>query len=226
MTRGRLGLRILAIAFALLLPTAAAAQSSIVGTVADTSGGVLPGVTIEASSPVLIEGARTVFSEGDGRYTIVDLRPGTYTLVYSLPGFGTVRREGLVLPADFVATVNVQLSVGALEESVTVSGQSPLVDVSMASRTEVINRELLDSLPTPRNTQSFGYLAQGVRLSKPDVGGAQMMEQVNMRVHGASQLHTTMQIDGMLVSPAFNDGAIQNYMNQAHFAETSFTTSS
>ncbi|MGE0705073.1 MAG: carboxypeptidase regulatory-like domain-containing protein, partial [Vicinamibacterales bacterium] len=170
--------------------------------------------------------ARTVFSEGDGRYTIVDLRPGTYTLVYSLPGFGTVRREGLVLPADFVATVNVQLSVGALEESVTVSGQSPLVDVSMASRTEVINRELLDSLPTPRNTQSFGYLAQGVRLSKPDVGGAQMMEQVNMRVHGASQLHTTMQIDGMLVSPAFNDGAIQNYMNQAHFAETSFTTSS
>jgi hypothetical protein len=125
-----------------------------------------------------------------------------------------------------VATVNVTLNVGALEESVTVSGQSPLVDVSMASRTEVINRELLDSLPTPRNTQSFGYLAQGVRLSKPDVGGAQMMEQVNMRVHGASQLHTTMQIDGMLVSPAFSDGAIQNYMNQAHFAETSFTTSS
>ena len=82
----------------------------------------------------------------------------------------------------------------------------------------MINRELLDSLPTPRNTQSFGYLAQGVRLSKPDVGGAQMMEQVNMRVHGASQLHTTMQIDGMLVSPAFSDGAIQNYMNQAHFA--------
>jgi hypothetical protein len=209
-----------------LLPALAAAQSSIVGTVSDNTGGVLPGVTIEATSPVLIEGARTVFSEADGRYTIVDLRPGTYTLVYSLPGFGTVRREGLVLPADFVATVNVTLNVGALEESVTVSGQSPLVDVSMASRTEVINRELLDSLPTPRNSQSFGYLAQGVRLSKPDVGGAQMMEQVNMRVHGASQLHTTMQIDGMLVSPAFSDGAIQNYMNQAHFAETSFTTSS
>jgi hypothetical protein len=135
-------------------------------------------------------------------------------------------RDGVQLPGDFTATVNVQLSVGTLEETVTVSGQAPLVDVQSAARTQVIDRELLDALPTPRNTQSFGYLAQGVRLSKPDVGGAQMMEQVNMRVHGASQLHTTMQIDGMLVSPAFLDGAIQNYMNQAHFAETTFTTSS
>jgi hypothetical protein len=214
------------LAWLAFLPSPASAQSSIAGLVTDTSGGVLPGVTVEASSPVLIEKVRSAVTDGQGRYTIVDLRPGTYRISFALTGFGTAVRDGLELPADFTATVNVQLSVGALEESVTVSGQSPMVDVQSAARTQVITRDLLDALPTPRNTQSFGYLAQGVRLSKPDVGGAQMMEQVNMRVHGASQLHTTMQIDGMLISPAFSDGAIQNYLNQAHFAETSFTTSS
>ena len=187
---------------------------------------MLPGVTVEVASPVLIEKVRTAVTDGQGRYTITQLRPGTYSFTFTLTGFGTVKRDGVNLPSDFTATVNAQLQVGSLEETVTVSGSTPLVDVQSAARTVVIDRELLDTLPTPRNTQSFGYLAPGVRLSKPDVGGAQSMEQVNMRVHGASQLHTTMQIDGMLVSPAFSDGAIQNYLNQAHFAETSFTTSS
>jgi hypothetical protein len=209
-----------------LLPTTALAQSAIAGLVTDNTGAVLPGVTVEASSPVLIEKVRTVVTDGQGRYTIVDLRPGTYRISYSLTGFNNAIREGLELPADFTATINIQLSVGALEESVTVTGQNPLVDVQTAARTEVITRTLLDALPTPRNTQSFGYLAQGVRLSKPDVGGAQMMEQVNMRVHGAGPVHTTMQIDGMLVSPAFSDGLIQNYINQAAFSETAYTTSS
>src|SRR5262245_26217406 len=179
-----------------LLPASVSAQSAIAGTVTDNTGAVMPGVTVEASSPVLIEKVRSVVTDGQGRYTIIDLRPGTYNLSYTLEGFTTAKREGLFLPADFTATVNIALSVGALEESITVTGQSPLVDVSSSARTEVITRDLLDALPTPRNTQSFGYLAQGVRLSKPDVGGAQMMEQVNMRVHGASPLHTTMQIDG------------------------------
>jgi hypothetical protein len=217
---------IAAVAVLALFPARATAQSAIAGQVTDNTGAVLPGVTIEAASPVLIEKVRTVVTDGQGRYTIVDLRPGTYTVTFSLPGFRTAVRERLELPSDFTATVNMQLAVGTLEESLTVTAESPVVDVQSASRTTVINRELLDALPTPRNTQSFGYLVPGVRLSKPDVGGAQMMEQVNMRVHGANQLHTTMQIDGMLVSPAFNDGAIQNYLNQAHFAETSFTTSS
>ena len=208
------------------IPVVASAQSSFVGVATDNTGGVLPGVTVEVASPVLIEKVRAAVTDGQGRYTITQLRPGTYSFTFTLTGFGTVRREGVTLPTDFTATVNAQLSVGSLEETVTVSGSTPLVDVQSAARTVVIDRDLLDALPTPRNTQSFGYLAPGVRLSKPDVGGAQSMEQVNMRVHGASQLHTTMQIDGMLVSPSFSDGAIQNYLNQAHFAETSFTTSS
>src|ERR1700674_4484864 len=210
----------------LAIPVLASAQSSFVGTATDNTGGVLPGVTVEVASPVLIEKVRTAVTDGQGRYTITQLRPGTYTLTFTLTGFGTVKRDGVVLAADFTATINAQLSVGTLAETVTVSGQTPLVDVQSASRTVVIGRDLLDALPTPRNTQSFGYLAPGLRLSKPDVGGAQQMEQVNMRVHGASELHTTMQIDGMLISPAFSDGAIQNYLNQAQFQETSYTTSS
>ena len=210
----------------LAIPVLAAAQSQIAGTVTDNTGAVLPGVTVEVASPVLIEKVRTTVTDGQGRYTITNLTPGTYRITSTLLGFGTNVREGLVLPADFIATVNVQLQVGSLEETITVSGASPLVDIQSAARTEVISRDLLDALPTPRNTQSFGYLAQGVRLSKPDVGGSQAMEQVNMRVHGAGPLHTTMQVDGMLISPAFADGAIQNYINQAAFAETSFTTSS
>ena len=227
MKRQRLQLmRSLGFASVLLLPAPLFAQSAFSGSVTDSSGAVLPGVTVEASSSALIEGSRGAVTDGQGRYTIVQLRPGTYTLTFSLPGFTTVARESVVLPSDFTMTINAQLPVGALQESVTVSSQSPIVDVQSSQKTEVVNRALLDALPTPRNTQSFGYLAQGVRLSKPDVGGQQMMEQVNMRVHGASELHTTMQIDGMLFSPAFNDGAIQNYLNQAHFQEITFTTSS
>lgn len=214
------------LAMLLLLPVAASAQSIIAGVVTDNTGAVLPGATVEAASPVLIERTRSVITDGQGRYSVINLRPGTYKVTFTLTGFSTSVRDGIVLPADFTATVNAQLAVGALEETVTVSGQSPLVDVQQAARTQVITRDLLDALPTTRNMQSIGYLAQGVRLSRPDVGGAQMMEQVNMRVHGASQLHTTIQIDGMLVSPAFSDGAIQNYINQGAFGEMSFTTSS
>src|SRR4029077_13718659 len=114
----------------LSIPAAAHAQSSIAGVVKDSSGAVLPGVTVEAASDVLIEKTRTVISDSQGAYQIVDLRPGTYTMTFTLPGFQTFKRDGLELPSNFVATVNADMKVGALEESVTVSGQSPVVDVS------------------------------------------------------------------------------------------------
>src|SRR5438128_8154723 len=107
-----------------LLPSAALAQSAIVGIVKDTSGAVLPGVSVEAASDVLIEKTRTVVTDGQGQYKIVDLRPGTYIVTFTLPGFQTLRRENVQLPAEFTSTINSELKVGGLEESVTVSGES------------------------------------------------------------------------------------------------------
>ena len=208
-----------------LLPAAAQAQSTITGLVTDNTGGVLPGVTVEAASPVLIEGSRIAISDGTGRYTIVGLDPGIYTVTMTLPGFSTFVQEGLELQAQFTLTVNGALSVGALEETVTVTGETPIVDVQSAARTEVIQRDTLDALPTPRNTQSIGYLAQGVRLTRPDVGGAQMMEQVRMSAHGANARHTTMQVDGMMVNSQMADGLIMNYNNQALSQEMAISTS-
>src|SRR2546425_5962251 len=124
--------RVVVVCALTLLPAVAGAQvttGSIAGLVKDTSGAVLPGVTVEARSPVLIEKVRTAVSDGDGQYRITDLPPGTYGLTFSLPGFNTVRREGVTLTAAFAATINAELPVGALEETVTVSGASPLVDV-------------------------------------------------------------------------------------------------
>ena len=153
------------------MPALASAQSAIAGLVTDETGGVLPGVTVEASSPALIEQSRIAVTAGEGRYTIIDLRLGTYTVTFSLPGFATVIREELELPADFTATVNVELSVGALEESVTVSGESPVVDVQSAARIQVLDREVLDSIPTSCTGQGMGAIIVGVRLNRPDMGG-------------------------------------------------------
>src|SRR5262245_60232240 len=118
---------------ALLLPAAAFAQSGIAGVVRDSSGGVLLGVPVEASSPALIEKVRTVVTDEQGRYNIVDIRPGTYRVSFSLAGFETFVRDNLELPSNFTATVNADLKVGALEETMTVTGASPVVDVQNAS---------------------------------------------------------------------------------------------
>jgi hypothetical protein len=96
------------------------AQAAITGVVKDTSGGVLPGVTVEVASPVLIEKVRTVSTDGTGQYRVVDLRPGTYSVTFTLPGFRTVKRDGIELTGTFVATVSADLSVGQLDETITV----------------------------------------------------------------------------------------------------------
>src|SRR5688500_6795368 len=105
-------------------PLVAAAQTStIAGVVRDASGGVLPGVTVEVASPALIEKVRTVVTDGDGRYSIVSLRPGIYSVTFTLPGFGAVKREGIELTSDFTANVNADMKVGTLEETITVTGE-------------------------------------------------------------------------------------------------------
>src|SRR5262245_44192878 len=117
-----------------LLPATAAAQAVIAGTVRDASGAVLPGVTVEATSPALIEKVRAAVSDGTGQYRIEDLRPGTYTVNFTLTGFSAFRREGIELTGSFTATVNAEMKVGALQETVTVTGESPIVDVQSARR--------------------------------------------------------------------------------------------
>ena len=125
--------------------------AGIVGTARDASGAVLPGVTIEAASPVLMEKARTTVTDGEGRYQIAELRPGTYSVTFTLPGFTTFRRDGLELTSNFVATVNAELSVGTLAETIVVSGQTPLVDVRSVSRGTVVTQEMLSALPTSKS---------------------------------------------------------------------------
>src|SRR5687767_5397336 len=124
----RVGVVILISLFLLPHPALAQQTSSIAGVVRDVSGGVLPGVTVEAASPALIEKVRAATTDGEGRYNIVDLRPGAYTVTFTLPGFNTFRRDGITLTGGFTATVNADLQVGTLEQMITVTGEAPLVD--------------------------------------------------------------------------------------------------
>jgi Carboxypeptidase regulatory-like domain len=209
----------------LLVPAAASAQSAFSGIVRDTSGAVLPGVTVEASSPVLIEKTRAAVTDGEGRYTITDLRPGTYVVVFTLTGFNTFRRDGLELPTNFNMQINADLRVGSLEESITVTGDAPVVDVQSTQRTQVLNRELLDALPSARNYSGLAALMPGVRMSNTDVGGNQQMEQIYMTVHGSRQTDTTVQVDGLQLNSLMNDGQVQAYYSDAANAEVSYQTS-
>jgi hypothetical protein len=211
--------------FAIILTAGSAlAQSAIAGLVRDESGAVLPGVTVEATSPVLIEGAHSAVTDDQGRYRVVDLRPGVYKLTFTLAGFGVVVRQGIELPSEFVATVNVDLKVAALAETVTVSGASPLVDVQQVSKTQVLTREMIDSLPTTRNVQSVGILVPGVRFGTPDIGGSRAMEQPQMRSHGVNQRETIQMVDGMQVN-SNEDCVCMGYFDDALQAEASITTS-
>ena len=207
-----------------LLPSLAFAQSGIAGAVKDTTGAALPGVTVEASSEVLIEKTRTVITNGEGQYRLVDLRPGTYSLTFVLPGFASLRREGVVLPADFVATINADMRVGDLEETLTVTAASPLVDVQSTNRSQVLTRDVLDALPTGRSFQSVGQLVVGVTLSRPDVGGSQAMQQTYFATHGMPTRSTTVQVDGMMMNSTRNDGSVNPYFNDAMSQEVSYET--
>src|SRR5213593_1927473 len=123
-----------------LLPSYALAQATVAGVAKDTSGAVLPGVTVEASSPALLEKTRTVVTDGTGQYKIVSLVPGTYAVLFTLQGFQTFKRDGIELTGSFVATVNADMKVGALAETITVSGETPLVDVQSATVQKVVTK--------------------------------------------------------------------------------------
>src|SRR2546430_8109168 len=209
-----------------IAPASSFAQATgIAGVVKDISGAVLPGVTVEAASPVLIEQTRSATTDSQGQYKILDLRPGTYSVTFTLPGFSTVKRDGVELPANFTAPVNAELRVGALEETVTVSGASPVVDVQQAVTQQVLPQALLDAVPTGgRNIQSIGATLVGVTQSQPDVGGAQGMQQTYLAAHGSDPRDNYIMVDGIRLNGIEGDGAIQQYFNEGMFSEMSYQT--
>ena len=179
-------------AAAFFVPGAVFAQerASIVGIVQDSTGAVMPGVTVEAASPALIEQVRTAVTDGNGRYAVIDLRPGTYTVTFTLPGFKVVRREGIVLEGAFTAQVNAALSVGALEETVTVTGESPIVDTQSTQNQAVLNRGVLDVLPAARTMQGGAALVPGVSFYSQGFVST-------MSIHGSATADQHIFFDGM-----------------------------
>src|SRR6267378_4303800 len=161
--RMRVWSRILLVLGAILvLPSAAAAQGSVAGIVKDSSGAVLPGVTVEAASPALIEKTRTVVTDGTGQYRIENLRPGMYSVSFVLAGFSTVRREGVELAGAFVASINAEMRVGALAETLTVTGETPIVDVQSTTRQKVLDHSVIDAIPAGRGPQQLAVLIPGI----------------------------------------------------------------
>ena len=215
---------------ALLCVSAAAraqvSTGSIAGVVRDTSGAVLPGVTVEAASPALIEKVRSVVSDAQGNYKIVELRTGVYSVTFSLPGFSTVRREGVEISSGFTAAVNTDLKVGQLEETVVVSGASPVVDVQNVRTQQVLSRTTLDALPTAKTISAFANLTLGVTgYSSPtiDVGGNKGETFLAFSVHGGSNGDARSLLDGMDVAYG-GTLARRNSVNQAIIQEVALQT--
>ena len=191
---------LVALAFVSLLPAAAAAQTqaSIAGVVRDSSGAVLPGVTVEAASPALIEKVRTAVTDGNGRFQLVDLRPGAYTVTFTLAGFNTFRRDGVTLTGSGVTSVDAELRVGALEETITVTGEAPVVDTQSLGTQRVMNSELVDSLPSARNYFGLARMVPGTQGGGNDVGGS-LIQDVgqSVTVHGSRAVDQRITINGI-----------------------------
>src|SRR5882672_506653 len=203
-----LGKNVLVVACVILAPRLAFAQASITGTVKDPSGAVLPGVSVEAASDVLIEKVRSVVSDNSGQYRIVDLRPGTYTVTVSLPGFATVKRDGIELTGTNTLTIPIELKVGALQETVTVSGASPVVDVQNTRRETVIGADAIQSLPATRAYGSLLNAMPGVTVDNNGLAATPTM--TFFSAHGGRTNEGRMSINGMTVAAAFNGGGVSS----------------
>ena len=222
---------LIATVYLALLPVAASAQTStIAGTVRDTSGAVLPGVTVEAASPALIEKVRSVTTDGAGQYKIIQLRPGTYTVTFTLPGFQVVKRENVELTSDFTATINADMKVGAVEETITVSAESPVVDTQSITTRTVMTRDVLDAIPTGRNIQAVGIMIPGTTIAQGgggalsrDVGGSGNLQQSPLQYRGSAD--TVQTVEGMRLNNLCAQGAYSGvYWNDGSFQEISYVT--
>ncbi len=204
----KFGRFVLALLILFMLPAWAYAQGQIAGIVKDTSGAVLPGVTVEAASPALIEKVRSVVTDGTGRYRVVDLRPGAYTVTFTLTGFATVKRDGIVLTGSAVVVVDADLKVGAVEETITVSGETPIVDVQSVTRQQVLSDVVIDAVPTSRNYEGLAKLLPGVTSGSPDQGGVMGSETTSLTFHGARTTDVRVTLNGISTMTLQAGGAI------------------
>ena len=215
----------------LLLPGLAVAQQ-IGGTVTDTTGGVLPGVTVEVRSPAIIESVRTAITDGNGQYLVIALETGTYAVTYSLPGFGTLVREGIELSFGFTANVDVQLSVGDIQETVTVSGASPVVDIQNVDQRAVMDREIIDSIPSGKSISAYGLLVPGMMAAQgygsslqQDAGGLSAQIMQRMSIHGGNAEDQMVNINGMDVAEPHTQGGDMGFFPAENMEEMAFNYS-
>ncbi|MEW6321897.1 MAG: TonB-dependent receptor [Acidobacteriota bacterium] len=203
-----------------VLPTAAFGQAAIAGIVRDTTGAALPGVSVEASSSALIERVRTAVTDSAGQYRIVDLRPGVYGVTFTLTGFKPIKRGGIVLEGTFTAPLNADLEVGSLEETVTVTGESPVVDVVNNRATVVVNRNMLDAIPTAtRSLQARANLIPGTTVTPVGSG------QTSMTIYGSTSADAVVMLDGMRINLLEGSGQFSGvYLNDGMAEEISYDT--
>ena len=197
--------------FSLLLPALAHAQATVSGTVRDNSGAVLPGVTVEAASPVLIEKVRTAVTDSGGQYRITELPPGTYTLTFTLSGFTTLRRNEVIVSGSGVIPVSADMRVGALAETITVTGESPLVDTQTTRREVVVNAETIQTLPITRSYGAVLYAVPGLMVA-PGVNGNDYSPSMALfSAHGGNSTEGRMMVNGVPVAGSFSGNSVAQF---------------
>jgi hypothetical protein len=202
-----------------LVPTLARAQATLTGTVRDPSGAVLPGVTVEAASPVLIERVRTVVTDGTGQYRLTELPPGAYSMTFTLSGFSVVKREGVAVSGSGVIPINVELRVGALSETITVTGETPIVDTQSTRRQSVLSSEIINTLPA---TRTYGALLTAIPGVQVGLGGGSAITTPFMTfftANGGRANEGRMMIDGLNVAASFNGGGVSTFIYDITNAE-------
>jgi hypothetical protein len=200
-----------AIVFA--LPHLAVAQNlgTVTGAAKDASGAVLPGVSVEVSSPALIERVRTATTDGTGLYRIINLPPGVYTVSFTLPGFNTVKREQVQVQAGFTVTIDGEMKVGAVQETVTVTGESPVIDVQSAAATRSVSAEAFKELPSSGSWLQMASLVPAIRASVQDVGGV-LGDQTGAQVsaHGSRAEDGVSLLDGLRIGNMYQSSNLTN----------------
>ena len=218
----RTTLKALTIVVVLLLPATALAQASLTGTVRDSAGGVLPGVTVEAASPALIEKIRTAVTDDTGQYRIIDLRPGTYVLTFTLSGFNSTKRENIELTGSQTLTIPIEMRVGGVTELITVTGESPVIDVQTARRELVLQDEIIQALPAARAAGALLNATPGLNVDNNGVALSPTMTFFNAN---SSTINSTtvagegrMNVNGFTVAAA-RSGGVSSYVYDTPNAE-------